>query len=300
MWYNMTQSDILFIERTHRFCVKFIQSIGTRTRTHIALGLLGLYSVEAEIDKKKLILFGQLCRLELYSTIKEMFLFRLCSYINKNKNQKGYFKDIYSVLTKYNLEDTVRTYVNTGQFPSKSEWKMQIKKRIKRHEESLWLTNNTIDEFRRFNLIQSTLTESYIWLIGKRIPKLLKNCRIVIKMVSYMCSYNIETLCSKCGILYNDVIKHTLFDCSALENQRLSFSLLLNVQLGHDVSDYVSSLNSYEQLGVLLGGPCTRLESLSTKEYDTFLELSVVYISKLWQLKDTVLLDCKNNSFTLL
>ena len=53
MWYDMTQSDILFIERSHRFCAKYIQSIGARTRTHIALGLLGLYFIEAEIDKKK-------------------------------------------------------------------------------------------------------------------------------------------------------------------------------------------------------------------------------------------------------
>ena len=287
MWYDMTQSDILFNERTHRFCVKYMQSIGTRTRTHIALGLLGLYSVEAEIDKKKLILFGQLCRLELYSCIKEVFLFRLCSYFNNNQNQKGYFKDIFCVLIKYNLVDTVRTYVNSGQFPSKSEWKIQINKRIKQHEELLWYTNNTIDEFRIFNLTQPTLKESCIWLIGKRIPKLLKSCRVVIKMVSYMCSYSTEKLCSKCGILYNDVIKHTLFDCSVLENHRISFSLLLNTELGHEVSDYVSSLNSYEQLGVLLGGPCTRLEALSKKEYDTFLELSIVFLSKLWQLKDT-------------
>ena len=182
---------------------------------------------------------------------------------------------------------TVRTYVNSGQFPSKSEWKIQINKRIKQHEELLWYTNNTIDEFRIFNLTQPTLKESCIWLIGKRIPKLLKSCRVVIKMVSYMCSYSTEKLCSKCGILYNDVIKHTLHDCSALENHRLTFSLLLSIQLGHAVSDYVSSLNSYDQLGVLLGGPSIRLESLSKKEYDTFLELSIVYISKMWQFKDT-------------
>ena len=53
MWYNMTKTNISLIEKSHRFCVKYIQSIGTRTRTHIALGLLGLYTMEAEIDKKK-------------------------------------------------------------------------------------------------------------------------------------------------------------------------------------------------------------------------------------------------------
>ena len=106
-----------------------------------------------------------------------MFLFRLSSYLKNNKNQKGYFKDMYSALTKYKLVGNVRTYVNTRQFPSKSELKMQIKKRIKRRKESLWHENNTIntiDEFRIFKLIQPTLKESnvHVYLIGKRIPKL--------------------------------------------------------------------------------------------------------------------------------
>ena len=183
--------------------------------------------------------------------------------------------------------ESIRSYINCGQFPSKSLWKKQVNKSIKMHEESLWYANTTLDEFRIFNLIQPTLKESNIWLIGKRVPKLLKHCRFVIKLVSYMCSYNIEKLCSKCGILYDDVIKHTLFDCLALENYRLSFFASLSIKLGQAVSTNVSSLNTYEKLGVLLGGPCTRLESLSQKDHDTFVELSIVHISKLWQLKDT-------------
>ena len=108
-----------------------------------------------------------------------MFLFRFSSYLIlvNNKNQKGYFKDMYSALTKYKLVGNVRTYVNTRQFPSKSELKMQIKKRIKRRKESLWHENNTInkiDEFRILKLIQPTFKESnvHVYLIGKRIPKL--------------------------------------------------------------------------------------------------------------------------------
>ena len=52
LWYDMTKSDIMFIERTYRFCVKYIQSIEARTRTHIALGLLG-YSLLKQKSIKK-------------------------------------------------------------------------------------------------------------------------------------------------------------------------------------------------------------------------------------------------------
>ena len=57
--------------------------------------------------------------------------------------------------------------------------------------------------------------------------------------------------------MYDDVIKHTLFDCIALGNYRLPFSVSLDIKLGQAVCDYVSSLNSNKQLGVLLDGPFT-------------------------------------------
>ena len=62
-WNNMTGSDVLIMERAHRFCIKHMQGLHRRTRTDIALSIIAIYSIESEIDFKKLILFGQLCRL---------------------------------------------------------------------------------------------------------------------------------------------------------------------------------------------------------------------------------------------
>ena len=58
---NLTSGNILLLERAHRFCIMYMQGFSIRTRTDIALGLLGVYSPESEIDFKKLNLFGQLC-----------------------------------------------------------------------------------------------------------------------------------------------------------------------------------------------------------------------------------------------
>ena len=60
---NLSDSIIIQLERAHRFCIKYMQGFGIRTRTDIALGLLGVLSLESEIDLyKTLNILGQLCR----------------------------------------------------------------------------------------------------------------------------------------------------------------------------------------------------------------------------------------------
>ena len=54
-WANLFDSEILTLERAHKFCVKHMQSFNIRIRTDVALSLLGIYPIENEIDFKKLI-----------------------------------------------------------------------------------------------------------------------------------------------------------------------------------------------------------------------------------------------------
>ena len=38
------------LERAHRFCIKFMQSLPKYTSTDVSLALIGVYPIEAEID----------------------------------------------------------------------------------------------------------------------------------------------------------------------------------------------------------------------------------------------------------
>ena len=74
-WHDISNSDLLLLERSHRFCVKSIQNIDRGTRSCVALSLLGSRSLEKDIQKRKLILCGQLCRLDPFYTIKRIFIY---------------------------------------------------------------------------------------------------------------------------------------------------------------------------------------------------------------------------------
>ena len=67
---------MLTLERSHRLCLKQMQHLRSRSRTDIVLGLLCALPLAAELEKRKLVLFGQLCRLERDFTAKRLFLLR--------------------------------------------------------------------------------------------------------------------------------------------------------------------------------------------------------------------------------
>ena len=87
------------MERAHRFCVKFMQFLPKSTSTDVALALFGFNSIETEIDYRKLIFVGQLCRLTGDHRVKTVFHHRLIHYSENDR----FFPDIYRILTKYAL-----------------------------------------------------------------------------------------------------------------------------------------------------------------------------------------------------
>ena len=67
-----------------------MQGLHRQTRTDIALSLLGIYTIQPEIDLKKLILLGQFCRFSFDHWLRFAFLNRLTSFSIKGDNHTRY------------------------------------------------------------------------------------------------------------------------------------------------------------------------------------------------------------------
>ena len=70
-----------------------MQGLNIRTRTDITLSIIAMYTIESEIDFRKLTILGQLCRLNIDHWLRIVFLNRLCSYDANNMKQKGFISD---------------------------------------------------------------------------------------------------------------------------------------------------------------------------------------------------------------
>ena len=62
VWSQLSPTQLSSLERAHCFCAKFMQSLPRNTDTDVTLSLLGLNSIEVEIDYRKMVFWGQLCR----------------------------------------------------------------------------------------------------------------------------------------------------------------------------------------------------------------------------------------------
>jgi hypothetical protein len=82
--------------------------------------MLGVYPIEAEIDKRKLMLFDKLCNLGQGTLSKQIFLYRLHDFIaNEGKERSKFIRDIWQILLKYNIMNYLQSFVNQTQFPKK-------------------------------------------------------------------------------------------------------------------------------------------------------------------------------------
>ena len=61
LWDDISITNLSKLEIAHRFCVKYSKGLPKLTRTDIALGLVGISSIEAYTDLQKLYFLGTLC-----------------------------------------------------------------------------------------------------------------------------------------------------------------------------------------------------------------------------------------------
>ena len=97
-WSALTPAELFTLKGAHRFSIKCMHSLNMHTRTDTALGLLAL---EVEIDIRKFVLFGQLCRLNSNCWAKTMVLNRLTSFKINQSKQIGFIVEIDLLLQKY-------------------------------------------------------------------------------------------------------------------------------------------------------------------------------------------------------
>ena len=130
LWSNLNKNHITSLERAHRFCIKFMQSLPKSTSTDVCLALIGMYPIEAEIDYRKLIFLGQLCHLPGGFRAKEIFIHRLI-HINESPVKKlGYVPDTFRILNKYSIVQVLNEYIRAGSFPNKTSWKKVVREKI--------------------------------------------------------------------------------------------------------------------------------------------------------------------------
>lgn len=109
----------------------------------------------AEIDARKLLFFGRLCRMDPRCLTKEIFIPRLFSFLSDlTPTQQGFIQDILSILQKYNLTHHFCDWLQSGSSPSKHSWKSIVKSTVNSFfYYQRYARTSTDPDIRIFNLV---------------------------------------------------------------------------------------------------------------------------------------------------
>ncbi|MEW8547065.1 MAG: hypothetical protein AB2693_26415, partial [Candidatus Thiodiazotropha sp.] len=281
LWHNMSKSDICKVEKFIRLAAKSLQRFPTRTRTDIALGMLGWLPLMSYVEQKKLSFLHNLCTMPPNMLSRQVFDLRLNLFtLRGNKNQLGFIPDIWKVLKKYDLDDYLHRYLATAMFPSKYAWKSLIKTRIRNFYEAAWEERlNNDAEFARFKIIQPELTLSNIW--NAALDKATAHATfLVARLWTMVPQQNDSIQCLLCGRLTYDIYKHLVSACASFSRVReLFISHVLNC-INTDIGNYLRQTDLESLYCALLGAKNHICFECDEKVYDMFLCSSIAFVSQ--------------------
>ena len=270
-WNNMTVSDVFTMERAHRFCIKYMQGLHRRTRTDIALSMIAIYSIESEIDFKKLILFGQLCRLNFEHWIRVVFLNRVCSYSINGTKQIDFIPDIVSILGKYSLLDVLTAYRRDGVFPSRLTWNKREGRRYRNVKSICGIVRHC----------SQSLTDSNAYIVimafilfgpfqKKKYPKLTTAAKSITQMISFLAiDADNARLCYKCNMIYFNIVDHCISECPCVHSERVCLWDKI-LQFNPDVYILLRGLDKEQLTNVFLGEALADLTALLSEDLALF------------------------------
>lgn len=278
LWNGLTESQIMTMEIAHRHCIKRLQSMPKSVRTDVALSFLNVLPLENIIDKKKLLFFGQLCRLRVGTKIKSIFVYRVFHFLNNPRKSKGFIPDIFKILGKYKLSNTINEYLRTGYFPSKSSWKTIVRESVleKSNADLQLRMVNDQDLYMLFD-IHNEYHLSCIWEFSRLYPVYRKQCITAAVALSRLFSREYEIFCPLCNMVTDNMVLHSIMYCTNTKEYRLNLWVKLINLLGVENYHYFCSLSPKYQTASLLSGMTFLVLDCKTRIQCFKLVLTVVH-----------------------
>ena len=279
LWNNLSNTDIVKLERFIRLAAKCIQHMPTYTRTDIALGLLGWYPIETQIDKRKLSFLQKLCVMPSNILSRQIFNLRLNLYALKGfKNQSGFIPDICIVLMKYKLFHYLSTYLASGTFPNKYTWKSIVSKAINSTHSQHWKDRVYADnELSRFRHIHDSIAPSLLWKLSSSKTEII-NTTSAIQVLTARNFNNSVYVCKLCENASTDLNRHLITSCYFFTRRRTLYLSEIEARCNSQISDYMKQLSPENFLRNLFDTTVVCTFVTSPELQKSFTNLSTKYI----------------------
>ena len=236
-----------------------------------------MFPIGTEIELRKLILFGQLCRLSSDFGVKTMFLNRVMSYRINPSKQTGFIVEIEKILQKYELCHILYTYIQDGVFPGMIKAKVHDAK-------SDWYNPISIPEFYSFKLlhVHGQFGTHWLWLFSKDNRILFKPCTSVVQLISCVSSLpHISSSCNKCQCDFTNLADHCIHECTHLN--RLRDTVWRDIfSLGQDILMYLLMQDKLTFTNLLIDAESAEFSHILSERSDDFKIVCILNLHRMW------------------
>jgi hypothetical protein len=187
------------------------------------------FSVESYINRKKLLFFGRLCRLDSLKLAKKVFIERVYQFKCHLNKCTGFVCDLYRIATKYDLLQYFDVFTSETNFPDKKSWRVVVDAAILGVEKRFLLESVSQDPtLTRFYEIQGNCHSFHpVWVAEARTSGHKKHYRDLAKLNCVKQGKYLNKLCSYCSKMYFDQLDHYFHHCSKYSPYREAFGPLL-------------------------------------------------------------------------
>ena len=127
----------------------------------------------------------------------------------------GFVPEIDRLLKKYNLSFYLTTYMNSGVFPSKTEWKSILRLSVTSFAESAWydrvISNTNLRDFLQIKPVLQYPTE-FLYL-SRSHSRFKKSCDLFLMSVCKLFSDTFTNKCPKCLLDIDSIVQHIFRSC---------------------------------------------------------------------------------------
>lgn len=261
LWNNMSTADSQRLKVFQHSICKSAQNLPRQTRSDMCESLFNVIPISVEIDARKLLFFGRLCRMSSQALPKQTFLIRLFSYLMRlTNNQVGFIPDVVQLLTIYNLIDYLHQWIENGSFPSKQSWKTFVRSATTRtHRDMRYLRMSSDPDFSRFLTIFNGRHPSSFWYIPNNCFE-IRLCKFICKLITDQ-RRDSPDYCQLCGVCFLNLFTHIVCSCSITADIRGNWWNDITNNHCIDLSAELCGLTDKDLYCILLGRiPNTNLD----------------------------------------
>ena len=137
--FSLNKSLLDKLERCQRWFLQILFYVPDFCASSFLLQIAGLFSVEAEIDLRKLLFLGRVINnIKTPQVIRDLFTLRMESLCDPEIHSVGVITSLYDVVQKYELTHVIGEWFESGTFPLPGVCKKLIKRKIRVAESEKW------------------------------------------------------------------------------------------------------------------------------------------------------------------